>query len=265
MRPPAGLVRRDDETRALQPWPDAVCPEAQAQWAALVRSSPGACVRAVDLAMYRALRSDPTWGLVTQLLVTTRSYDTGLELALALLVVADRYEALRPAHEAARSPVPLYSLLLDMLDRLDEWETYLAVWHQLRRHTTDTRTYGDGPHSAATGARAAPYVMRRTPGRIHLHHLWLGSHRKDLIERKVARRRAGRRVGHLRHHPQSELSDAELRRRVSAVAAWARTVRREETDPTGADPTPGAPPPTTALVPGPTGPRSDALMRRGGA
>ena len=70
--------------------------------------------------MYRALRSDPTWGLVTQLLVTTRSYDTGLELALALLVVADRYEALRPAHEAARFPVPLYSLLLDMLDRLDE-------------------------------------------------------------------------------------------------------------------------------------------------
>ena len=112
--------------------------------------------------------------------------DTGLELALALLVVADRYEALRPAHEPARSPVPLYDLLLDMLDRLDEWETYLAVWQQLRRHTTDTLTYGDGPQSAATGARAAPYVMRRTPGQIHLHGLWLLSHRKDLIARKLA-------------------------------------------------------------------------------
>ena len=123
-----GIVRRDGGTHAVQPWPDGLHPAALARWAALVRSSGGACVRAVDVAMYRALRSHPTWGLVTQLLVTTRSYDTGLELALALLVVADRYESLRPAHEAARSPVPLYDLLLDMLDRLDEWETYLAVW-----------------------------------------------------------------------------------------------------------------------------------------
>ena len=245
-----GLVRRHEETRALQPWPDGMHPQALARWAALVRSS-GACVRAVDLAMYRALRSTPTWGLVTQLLVTTRSYDTGLELALALLVVADRYEALRPAHEPARSPVPLYDLLLDMLDRLDEWETYLAVWQQLRRHTTDTLTYGDGPQSAATGARAAPYVMRRTPGQIHLHGLWLLSHRKDLIARKLAQRRAGRRVGNLRHHPQSELSDAELRRRVSAVAAWARMLRREGTGCSDTDAPQGAatPPAPADLVP----------------
>ena len=81
----------------------------------------------MDVATYQALRSDPTWGLVTHLLVTTRAYDTGLEVALARLVMADRYNAMRPAHEAARSPVPLYDLRLDMLDRLDEWETYLAV------------------------------------------------------------------------------------------------------------------------------------------
>ena len=65
--------------------------------------------------------------------------------------------------------------------RLDEWETYLGVWSPLRRHTTDTLTYGDGPHSAATGPRAAPYVVRRTPGQVHVHWLWLLSHRKDVI------------------------------------------------------------------------------------
>ena len=139
------------------------------------------------------------------------------------------------------------------------------MWQQLRRHTTDTLTYGDGPHSAASGPRAAPYVMRRTPGQIQVHHLWLLSHRQDLIVRKLARQRAGRRVGNLRHHPQSELSDAERRRRVSAVAEWARTVRREGTDPAATDPAPGAPPSTTALVPRLTGTRSDALVRRGRA
>ncbi len=115
----AARVRRDGETRALELWPGAVCPPPLARWAARARSS-GACVRAVDRATYRALRSNPTWGLVMQLLVTTQ-------------------------------------------------------------------------------------------GQIRLHWLWLLSHRKDLIARKLARRRAGRRVGHLRHHPQSELSDAELR------------------------------------------------------
>ncbi len=66
MTQPAGLVRRDGGTHAVQPWPDGMYPEALARWAALVRSS-GACVRAVDLAMYRSLRSTPTWGRVTAL------------------------------------------------------------------------------------------------------------------------------------------------------------------------------------------------------
>ena len=32
------------------------------------------------------------------------------------------------------------------------------------------------------------------------------------------------RLGHLRHHSPDELSDAEVRRRVAAVARWARTL-----------------------------------------
>jgi hypothetical protein len=67
---------------------------------------------------------------------------------------------------ADRARVQLYRLLLDMLDRLDAWETYLSVWHQLRRHTAYPMVYDDGPHSAATRPRAQPYVLCREPGTI---------------------------------------------------------------------------------------------------
>ena len=145
----------------------------------------------------------------------------------------------------------LYGLLLDMLDRLDAWETYLDVWSQLRRHTAYSLAYGDGPHSAATRPQAQPYVVRREPGEIQLHFLWLSSYLKDLIDRKLAAKRAGRRLGHLRHHSPDELSDAEVRRRVSAVARWARTLRREGTDSPDTDAPHGAATPSAPadLVP----------------
>ena len=80
---------------------------------------PGTAVQTMDLATYRARLAAPTWGLVTQLLVTTRWYDTGVELALAWLAVTDRYAVVLPAPEAATRRVQLFGLLLDMLDRLD--------------------------------------------------------------------------------------------------------------------------------------------------
>ena len=169
--------------RRLEPCPRHMRPVASAAWEAMVRD-PGTAVQTVDLATYRALLADPTWGLVRQLLVTTRWYDKGMELALAWLAVTDRYEAVLPAPEVATGRAQLYGLLLDMLDRLDAWETYLEVWSQLRRHTAYSLAYGDGPHSAATRPQAQPYVVRREPGEIQLHFLWLSSYRKDLIDRR---------------------------------------------------------------------------------
>ena len=88
-------MRPADEGR-LEPCPRHMRPVASAAWEAMVRD-PGTAVQTVDLATYRALLADPTWGLVRQLLVTTRWYDKGMELALAWLAVTDRYEAVLPA------------------------------------------------------------------------------------------------------------------------------------------------------------------------
>ena len=185
------------------------------------------CTRRIDLPTFRALLGDPTWYLVTQFLVTGRWYEQGLELAFELLACADRYHQDLSAHEEARARMQLYALVLDMLDRLDAWDTYLEVWHQLRQHTAYSLVYGGG---AAMRPRAQPYVLRREANRTYLHFLWIVSHRKELIERKLAKQRAGRPLGNLRHHPQSDLSDAELRRRRAWVAQLARSLRRPWTD-----------------------------------
>ena len=102
------------------------------------------CTRRIDLPTFRALLGDPTWYVVTQFLVTGRWYEQGLELAFELLACADRYHQDLSAREEARARMQLYALVLDMLDRLDAWDTYLEVWHQLRQHTAYTVEYCGG-------------------------------------------------------------------------------------------------------------------------
>lgn len=206
------------------------------------------CTRRIDLPTFRALLGSPTWSLVTQFLVTGRWYETGLDLAFELLACADRYQPALSAQEEADARTALYLLVLDMLDRLDAWETYLDVFQRLRDGTTYALSYRGG---AATSARAQPYVLRRKGETTDLHFLWLIDHRKQLIARKQAKHRAGRRVGNLRHHPQSALSDAELRRRLAWVAELARTLRRS-----GTAPPPGATDDTSAAAP-----RADGMVR----
>ncbi len=149
---PADEGRREagPTERRLEWCPRDAGPVAPAAWEAMVRD-PGTAVQTVDLATYRALLADK-----------------GVEVALALLTVTDRYEAVLPTSEAATARMRLFLLLLDMLDRLDAWETYLEVWHQLRRHTVYSLAYHDGPHSAATRPRAQPYVVRRERDQIDL-------------------------------------------------------------------------------------------------
>ena len=206
------------------------------------------CTRRIDLPTFRALLGFPTWSLVTQFLVTGRWYEAGLDLAFELLACADRYQPALSAEEEADARTALYLLVLDMLDRLDAWETYLDVFQRLREGTTYSLSYRGG---AATYARAQPYVLRQEGETTELHFLWLIDHRKQLIARKRAKHRAGRRVGNLRHHPQSALSDAELRRRLAWVAELARTLRWS-----GTGPPPGAPADRSAPPP-----RADAVGR----
>ena len=69
----------------------------------------------------------------------------------------------------------------------------------------------------------APFILRRDPDTLWVHFLWPTVYRQAVIERKVQAKRRGRRLGNLQHHPQDELSDEELHRRLEWVAHCVRT------------------------------------------
>lgn len=59
---------------------------------------------------------------------------------------------------------------------------------------------------------------------LRVHFLWPTVHRKELIERKVERRRCGQKLGNVMHATQDDLSSDELRARL----AWVARQRRAE-------------------------------------
>jgi len=65
-----------------------------------------------------------------------------------------------------------------------------------------------------------PFTLRDEGNLIYVHFLWHTAHRRYLIERKLAKLRAGKKLGNLLHSQQEELSDFEIR------ARWERVKQR---------------------------------------
>ena len=178
--------------------------------------------RRLDLARYRRIMADPTWDFVEQATVATRSYETGLEAGFLLLRFTEEHrEELAPA-TFQDNMIRLYYFVLDMLDRLDQWDAYLDAWAQIRTNTD--YAIHERPDAPVAAMGMAPFILRRGPDAIWVHFLWQLVYRKAVIERKVQARRQGRRLGNLLHHPRDELSDQERRRRVERVAHNVRTM-----------------------------------------
>ena len=207
----------------------------------------GALTNRLDLNMYRSILADPTWPFIVQAVIVTRSYTTGFDAALRLLEFTDAHRDQLAPREIDLHHKALYWFLLDMLDRLDEWDAYLEVWQQIRKHTDLTLTYSVAARQAE---RMAPLILRRDGHAIHVHFLWLTLPRKRVIERKLEARRKGWRLGNRRHRPQDELSPAERQRRLERVASLARAASWRPSAGPPPPPEPGAGPSWTPTAGG---------------
>ena len=185
-----------------------------------------ALTRRLDLATYRAILRHPAWSFIRQAIVDTRSYDSGLDAGLQLLGHTETYRDVLDQQEIESHLITLCSFVLDMLDRLDEWEGYLAAWHLVRSHTSCCLTYESGAQFTH-GPRLKPFILAEHGGLMRVHFLYLTLHRKAVIERKLERQRRGAKLGGVRHASQDELSDAEIRERFEAVAELAREAARQ--------------------------------------
>lgn len=177
---------------------------------------------ALDLDTLRSILRYPTWGFVVQAICRTRSYQAGLEGGLLLLrhLESDRDQLSKEEFE--RCWQTLASHHLNMLDKLDRWEEYLETWDNIRSNASMAVTYAKDARESH-GGRIDPYVLHEDARTLYVHFLYLGSHRRAVIERKLARKRAGGKLGNLYHAPRSELTDDEIRNRIEWIRHLAFT------------------------------------------
>ena len=185
-----------------------------------------ALTRRLDLATYRAILAYPWWTLIRQAIVDTRSHDQGLAAGVQLFWHSERFRHLLPPHEIEQHVISLGFFVLDMLDRLDDWEGFLATWDLLRTQTVCAVIY-EPAALAVHGQKLEPFILAGGVGTLRVHFLYLTLWRKAVIERKLARKRLGGKLGNMWHATQAELSDAEIRRRLQAVAARVREAVKE--------------------------------------
>ena len=175
----------------------------------------------LDLSLYRRIMADATWDFVVEATTATRSYETGLEAGLLLLRFAETHRTDVSPTVFEDHMMRLYSFVLDMLDRLDQWDAFLEAWAQIRGNTN--YAIPERPDAPVDAMGMAPFILRRDPDTLWVHFLWEVAHRKAVIERKVEARRHGRRLGNLLHHSPDELSEQERRRRVERFLQYVRT------------------------------------------
>lgn len=188
----------------------------------------------------RRLLSYPAWGYVTQLLNRTRAYDSALSGAELLIEVIESYE-----HELTRKELDeflqsAYTLKLQSLDKLDLWKEYLDFWNNLRKSTdyeicytrSSTQSFLSLEHDNKGGGIGNPgresFILRVEHDLVYLHWLYLFCRRYKLMERKLERRNKGRSRKSDLHHSQLDLSEKEIRRRLSEFERILATARSEK-------------------------------------
>ncbi len=85
--------------------------------------------------------SYPMWNYLMQAVLRTRSYEEGLDGGLLLLSYTEQCRQSLPEREYRSNLIKLYRFILLMLDKLDRWEEYIAVWESIRANTTLEDTY----------------------------------------------------------------------------------------------------------------------------
>jgi len=169
---------------------------------------------------FRALLGYPTWNKFRQIIVYPRSYAQGLQIAVILLEYLQDKRSAFLSCEISRYESLLYSFVLAMLDRLDRWDDYLRAWHWIRENTDHTNKYSK---MVKTRQRIIPFIINEDTTFLNVHFLYNGSHRKELIERKAARRDSGKPTGNLMHEQQCDLNDTEVRERFDWILRFVQT------------------------------------------
>jgi hypothetical protein len=109
---------------------------------------------------------------------------------------------------------------------LDKWEEYLDAWEKIRADTDFSMTYSKGSRDRH-GKIIEPFILSEDDKTLYVHFLYPG-HRKKIIQRKLARKKAGKKLGNQFHARQDELTDGEIKHRFDCMVKKAQFIKEFE-------------------------------------
>jgi hypothetical protein len=160
---------------------------------------------------FRQILSHPIWNIIVETIDCTRSYEAGLETGLTFLKYAEEFKEFFTREEHREHLQTLYLFILHNLDKLDRWEEYLDAWEKIRANTDFSMTYSKDSRDRH-GEIIDHFILSEDDKTLYMHFLYPG-HRKKIIQRKFARKQAGKKLGNQFHARQDELTDVEIKYR----------------------------------------------------
>lgn len=202
-------------------------------WLAQLLSRPAA--DPLDWESYCVTMSDATWKALWRDIDATRAYEDGLEAGLRLLHATQHHRGQLGGRDYQSNQVLLYRNILSMLDKADRWDVYLAAWETIRAQTSECLSVR-GDALMGGDLRLAPFVRRADggfgapplpygapfPKTIAVHFLYPQLRRKTLIERRLARERAGKLFADRRPLGRDALTAEEIQSRLAQIRESAR-------------------------------------------
>ncbi|MCX6600767.1 MAG: hypothetical protein NT025_04300 [bacterium] len=169
------------------------------------------------LAEYRKIVNYPAWNFYSQAFIRTRSYEQGLEGAMRLIELTREFRDQLSNREYNSNMASLWFFVLNMLDRLDRWEEYLAMWDRLRADTAFTWSGSTATLRRICGSELDPWVICENDKQVQVHFLWGTLRRKGIIEKKLLKSREGGKIRNMVHRKREELSEEEIQERFDRV------------------------------------------------
>ena len=164
-----------------------------------------------DWPSYQRIMSKPTRHLFLHAVTATRSYQEGFNAVVHLLRLTEAKRTKLSQDEYQIYSTFLNYSVLDLLDRMDRWEEYLAVWERLCKRTKIVSISSVEMTEAALDDDS-----------VYADVLLFTRHRKELIERKLQRKQAGQKLGNVLHARPEELSEEEISERLERILGWWR-------------------------------------------
>jgi len=181
---------------------------------------------------FREILSYPIFSLIRETIDYTRSYEVGLESWLRLLEFAENNQKSFGKKEQDQYLEKLYLSILHTLDCLDRWEEYFDLWEKIFANTNISHTFFSPKSKEEINVGyyedIEKYLIFEEKGEYCVHFLYYQSNRKKMIERKLAKKRQGGKIGNLLHARQEDLTHEEIKIRYERMVKKAQYVNHFE-------------------------------------